>query len=66
MMYGMWCEACGTLKYHINGGPNKQGGRKEFRNLINGRVKIKGGWELSNDFTLLYKEGKKTTCFHKA
>jgi len=46
--------------------PNKRGvletgGRKKFRNLINGEVNISGveGRNLSNDFTCLYKEGKK-------
>ena len=40
-----------TLKCQINGGPNIQGGRKKFQNLMNGGVKINvGGRNLSNGF----------------
>ena len=37
------CTKAYTLKCRINGGPNNQEGWKNFRNLINGGVKINGG-----------------------
>ena len=39
-----YCQSANTLKCQINGGgPNNQGGWKNFRNLINGGVKTNGG-----------------------
>ena len=32
-----------SLKCQINGGPNRKGGWKKFRNSINGGIRINGG-----------------------
>ena len=43
-----------TLKCQINGGPEKQWGRKNFRNLVSGE----GGQNLRNDFKMII-QGRK-------
>ena len=49
----------------MGGGPNKQGSRKKFRNLINGGAKINGGvgiWVTAlNDYTRM--ERTKAGCY---
>ena len=47
-----------NLKCQMNGGPNKQGGRKQFQNLMNG-VKINGGmWEFEKWLQMSIKRWK--------